>query len=55
MTTTAVAPAVFGFCEAAAANLRQKDDHWNTAIGSFIGGFVGGLSRMLLGEETANL
>lgn len=35
----------FGFGRAAAANLREKDDSWNPAIGGFLSGAVLGLRR----------
>lgn len=34
---------VYQFSAYAAANLRQKDDHWNTAIGGFLAGAIAGL------------
>jgi hypothetical protein len=37
-----------GFTKTFAANLRQKDDSWNTAIGGFFGGSMIGLRGMLL-------
>ena len=33
----------YGFAKAAAANLREKDDSWNPAIGGFLSGGVLGL------------
>ena len=44
----AIAPAVYGFSEVAMANLRQTNDPWNTVVGGFLGGFVGGLYRTCL-------
>lgn len=37
--------AAYSFTRVACANLREKDDHWNTTIGGFVGGAVGGLRR----------
>ncbi|CAD6564858.1 MAG: hypothetical protein ASARMPRED_005711 [Alectoria sarmentosa] len=34
---------IYGFAKAAAANLREKDDSWNPAIGGFLSGGVFGL------------
>lgn len=39
--------ASYKFSELAAANLREKDDHYNSAIGGFVGGAVLGLPRAL--------
>lgn len=36
-------PAVYSFVKDASANLREKDDAWNTTIGAFLGGAVLGL------------
>lgn len=33
----------FEFTRLAAANLREKDDSWNPAIGGFFGGAVAGM------------
>ena len=33
----------YGFTKAAAANLRERDDSWNPAIGGFLSGGVLGL------------
>lgn len=33
----------FEFSQLAAANLREKDDSWNPAIGGFFGGAVAGM------------
>lgn len=33
----------YGFAKAAAANLREKDDSWNPAIGGFLSGGIFGL------------
>ena len=33
----------FEFSRLAAANLREKDDSWNPAIGGFFGGAVAGM------------
>ncbi|KAI1175280.1 hypothetical protein F4777DRAFT_579116 [Nemania sp. FL0916] len=41
----AVLMSVYGFSKSAAANLREKDDTWNTMIGSFLGGASLGLWR----------
>lgn len=38
---------VYAFSRAAAANLREKDDHWNEAIGGFLGGSILGLRSRL--------
>jgi hypothetical protein len=35
----------YKFSELAAANLREKEDHYNSAIGGFIGGSVLGMPR----------
>ena len=37
----------YKFSELAAANLREKEDHYNSAIGGFIGGSVLGMPRAL--------
>lgn len=34
---------VFNFAQAASANLREKEDAYNTAIGGFLGGSIIGL------------
>ena len=39
----AAAGAAHGFGKAAAANLREKDDSWNPAIGGFLSGAIVGL------------
>lgn len=39
----AAAGAAHGFGRAAAANLREKDDSWNPAIGGFLSGAIVGL------------
>jgi hypothetical protein len=36
----------YGFTKTFAANLRQKEDSWNTAIGGFFGGSMIGLRGM---------
>ncbi|KAK8082802.1 hypothetical protein PG996_001583 [Apiospora saccharicola] len=36
-------PALYMFAKDASANLREKDDTWNTTIGAFLGGGVLGL------------
>lgn len=41
--TAAAAGAAHGFGRAAAANLREKDDSWNPAIGGFLSGAIVGL------------
>ncbi|KAK6842764.1 hypothetical protein PG990_005301 [Apiospora arundinis] len=41
-TMTAV-PAVYMFVKDASANLREKDDTWNTTLGGFFGGGILGL------------
>jgi uncharacterized membrane protein YjfL (UPF0719 family) len=45
MLLCTAAPALFSFTEAAVGNLREKDDHWNTAIGAFMGGLLPGIKR----------
>jgi hypothetical protein len=44
----AAAPALFGFSEAAVGNLREKNDHWNTAVGAFFGGLIPGIAHKRL-------
>jgi hypothetical protein len=39
----AAAGASFEFTRCASANLREKDDHWNHAIGGFVAGATIGL------------
>ena len=41
--SAAAAGAAHGFGKAAAANLREKDDSWNPAIGGFLSGAIVGL------------
>lgn len=43
MWNTATAGGLFEFTRTASANLREKDDSWNQAIGGFFGGAVFGL------------
>ena len=43
MNETAASGGTYGFAKAAAANLREKDDSWNPAIGGFLSGGVLGL------------
>ena len=43
MMNAAAAGAAHGFGTAAAANLREKDDSWNPAIGGFLSGAIVGL------------
>ena len=43
MMNAAAAGAAHGFGKAAAANLREKDDSWNPAIGGFLSGAIVGL------------
>ena len=40
----AVAGGAYGFTRSAAANLREKNDHLNTAIGGFFAGAIPGLA-----------
>jgi len=42
-TRIAAAGGTYGFSKAAAANLREKDDSWNPAIGGFLSGAVLGM------------
>ncbi|KAK7745862.1 hypothetical protein SLS53_002580 [Cytospora paraplurivora] len=42
LTFTAVG-AVYEFARNAAANLREKNDHWNAGIGGFLGGSILGM------------
>lgn len=51
---------VYEFARSASANLRQKDDSWNEAIGGFFGGAMVGLrgtrnSIKLPGDALADL
>jgi len=39
---------IYEFSRTASANLREKEDPWNTAIGGFLGGAVLGLRSMTL-------
>lgn len=41
--STAAAGCAHGFTNAAAANLREKDDSWNPAIGGFFSGAILGM------------
>ena len=41
--TSAAVGGVFSFANLASANLREKDDSWNPAIGGFLAGGVAGL------------
>ncbi|CAI4219584.1 unnamed protein product [Parascedosporium putredinis] len=43
-----VAIAALGFTKNAAANLREKDDHWNSVIGGAFGGAIAGISHKRL-------
>lgn len=43
IATFAASGGAYGFAKAAAANLREKDDSWNPAIGGFLSGAVLGL------------
>ena len=43
MKNIAASGGAYGFVKAAAANLREKDDSWNPAIGGFFSGGVLGL------------
>ena len=38
----------FEFTRVAAANLREKDDSWNPAVGGFFGGAVAGMKRQYI-------
>lgn len=38
--------ASYAFASTVSANLRQKNDSWNTAVGGFLGGSMIGLTRM---------
>jgi len=42
----AIAIGALGFTITAAANLREKEDHWNAALGGAVGGAIAGLSGM---------
>ena len=44
----AAAGGTYEFARTASANLREKDDSWNPAIGGFLGGGVLGLRCQLL-------
>ncbi|KLU85061.1 hypothetical protein MAPG_04093 [Magnaporthiopsis poae ATCC 64411] len=44
--TFALVGGVFEFSKTASANLRQKQDHYNTAIGGFLGGSILGMRSM---------
>ena len=39
----AAAGGTYAFTKAAAANLREKDDSWNPALGGFLSGGIFGL------------
>lgn len=52
MLLCTAAPALFSFTEAAVGNLREKDDHWNTAIGAFTGGLLPGIKHRRLSVIT---
>lgn len=39
--------ASYAFASTVSANLRQKNDSWNSAIGGFLGGSMIGLTRMI--------
>ncbi|KEZ42873.1 NADH:ubiquinone reductase (H(+)-translocating) [Scedosporium apiospermum] len=41
---TSIAIGALGFTITAAANLREKEDHWNAALGGAVGGAIAGLS-----------
>ena len=41
----------FEFTRIAAANLREKDDSWNPAIGGFFGGAVAGMKRQYIEDR----
>ena len=43
MKNIAASGGAYGFAKAASANLREKDDSWNPAIGGFLSGAVLGL------------
>ena len=43
MNVLAAMGGAFEFTRLAAANLREKDDSWNPAIGGFFGGAVAGM------------
>ena len=45
---TAAMGGAFEFSRVVAANLREKDDSWNPAIGGFFGGAVAGMKRLYL-------
>ena len=46
--------ATYGFSKSAAANLREKDDSWNPAIGGFLAGSIGGLRSEWPGNSEAD-
>jgi hypothetical protein len=43
----------YGFTKTFAANIRQKEDSWNTAIGGFFGGSMIGLRGMVHVESSS--
>ncbi len=59
MLTRLPLPAAFGgvfeFATAASANLREKDDHWNHAVGGFLGGAILGVRSMHISASTLGL
>lgn len=38
----------YEFVKTSSANLREKEDHWNVALGGFFSGAILGLRGMLL-------
>lgn len=51
IVNTAAMGGAFEFTRIAAANLREKDDSWNPAIGGFFGGAVVGMKCQHLGNR----
>lgn len=51
IVNTAAMGGAFEFTRNAAANLREKDDSWNPAIGGFFGGAVAGMKCQRLGNR----
>lgn len=47
VSLTAIGGGAYNFTKIASANLRQKNDPWNSALGGFVAGSVIGMTRTL--------
>ncbi|GJC77609.1 NADH-ubiquinone oxidoreductase subunit [Colletotrichum liriopes] len=50
----AIGGGAYGFTQSAMANLRQKDDAWNTATAGFVAGSILGMTSMATPSRTLN-